>query len=382
MSDPEDLPEPDRAPGAPHPRFCPQVLGQGRAEAGFLTAFNAGRLHHGWLLTGPRGVGKASFAWAIARFLLATPPDEGDGLFGAPPPPESLHIDDEHPVARRLRALSEPGLCLIRRGGLGTTESEREKNYRDGRFSAGIRVDEIRKLADFIHMSSTDGGRRVVIVDAADDLNASAANAILKMLEEPPARTTLLLISHQPSGLLPTIRSRCRELRLAPLSPDDLGAALHQAGVSLDPESAAALAVLSDGSVGAAIRLISLDGLALYRDILGLLGSLPAMDRGRLLRLAESCAGRGKEERLALLLGLTDLATARLARTGVLGSAGTEIERGETELLRRLSPDAGAARRWADAGQKASDRARHALSVNVEPAALVTDLYLQLAKAG
>ena len=87
MSDPADLPEPDCAPSAPHPRHCPQVIGQARAEADFLTAFNSGRLHHGWLLTGPRGVGKASFAWAVARFLLATPPAGGDGLFGAPPPP-------------------------------------------------------------------------------------------------------------------------------------------------------------------------------------------------------------------------------------------------------------------------------------------------------
>lgn len=372
MSDPADLPEPDCAPSAPHPRHCPKVIGQARAEADFLTAFNSGRLHHGWLLTGPRGVGKASFAWAVARFLLATPPAGGDGLFGAPPPPDSLHIDPEHPVARRMRALSEPGLFLLRRG----------PNDKGDKLAAEIRVNEVRKLHGFLSLSSADGGHRVVIVDAADELNVQAANAILKMLEEPPARTTMLLISHQPARLLPTIRSRCRELRLTPLTTDEMAEALAQADTQVAPGDAAALAALADGSVGAAIRLINLEGLALYRDILGLLGSLPALDRQRLLRLSESCAGRGKEDRLDLLLTLTDLATARIARSGVLPPPEAEIAGGEIAVLQRLCPDADAARRWASAAQEASDRARHALAVNIDPAALVTDLYLQLAKAG
>jgi DNA polymerase-3 subunit delta' len=372
VSDPDALPEPDRAPGVPHPRFCPAVIGQARAEADFLAAFNAGRLHHGWLLTGPRGVGKASLAWRIARFLLANPPaGADDGLFGAPPAPESLDVDPEHPVARRLRALSEPGLFLLRRGA----------NDKGDKLAAEIRVNEVRKLHGFLSLSAAEGGRRVVIVDAADELNVQAANAILKMLEEPPARCTLLLVSHQPARLLPTIRSRCRELRLAPLPPEEMTRALAQAETEVAPEEAAALAALADGSVGAAVRLINLDGLALYREVLALLGGIPAMDRSRLLRLAESCAGRGREDRLALLLSLTDLVTARIARTGVMGSPGAEVERGETEILRRLSPDAAAARRWAGAAQAASDRARHALSVNVDPAALVTDLFLQLARA-
>lgn len=383
MSDKDTLAEPDRVPGAPHPRHCPEVLGQSRAEADFLTAFNSGRLHHGWLLTGPRGVGKASLAWRIARFLLATPPEQEDGLFGAPPPPDTLHIDPEHPVARRLGALSEPGLFLLRRGGAGTTESDRQKNLADGKFSAVIRVDEIRKLSEFIHLSSVDGGRRVIIVDAADELNPNAANALLKMLEEPPARTTLLLISHQPARLLPTIRSRCRVLQLSPLDPEAMQQALENADCAVSPGDAAALSALSEGSVGAAIRLITLDGLALYAELMALFSSLPALDRARLMALADSCTGRGKEERLDLILSLTDRIAARLARTGALGApGGAEILRGEIETLRRLAPDAHASRRWAQAVQDAGDRARHARAVNIDPAALVTDLYLQLARAG
>lgn len=368
-----DLPEPDAVIGAPHPRMALDVLGQSAAEQDFLTAFNSGRLHHGWLLTGPKGVGKATLAWKIARFLLATQ-DAGadDGLFGAPPAPETLDIDPEHPVSRRSRALAEPGLFLLRRG----------PTDKGDRLATEIRVDEVRKLNKFFGLSSADGGRRVVIVDSADELNVQSANAILKMLEEPPARTTLLLISHQPARLLPTIRSRCRMLRLAPLSPQDMALALTQAGVDLPVTDAPGLAELSGGAAGAAIRLITLDGLALYRDLLTLVASLPNLDKGRMLTLSESCARKGNEDRLDLLLALADQLCARIARMAATGRAPeTEIVQGETQVLTALANRHGAALRWADVAQTAGDRARHARSVNVDPASLVTDLILHLSKA-
>ncbi|MGP6090087.1 DNA polymerase III subunit delta' [Antarctobacter jejuensis] len=371
MSDLTDLPEPDRLDGAPHPRDTRHLYGQHEAEQAFLTAYNSGRMHHGWLLTGPRGTGKATLAWEIARFLLATPPAQDDGLFGAPPPPESLHIDPEHPVARRVAALSDPGLFLLRRG----------PNDRGDKLADVIRVQEVRKLNSFFGLSAADGGRRVVIVDSADEMNPQAANALLKMLEEPPARTTLLLLSHQPGRLLPTIRSRCRTLRLAPLGPEDMAAALDQAEVQANPQDIAPLTTLAEGSVGAAMRLITLDGLPLYKEILTLLGSLPALDRSRLLSLSDSCAGKTKEARLDLVLTLTDQIAARLARTGVMGHPPAEILPGEGEILTRLAPDAATGRRWAETVQTAGDRARHARAVNVDPAALVTDLFLQLQKA-
>ncbi|ASP22790.1 DNA polymerase III subunit gamma/tau [Antarctobacter heliothermus] len=381
MSDLADLPEPDRLTGAPHPRETARVIGQSEAEQTFLTAYTSGRLHHGWLLTGPRGTGKATLAWEIARFLLATPPDEGDGLFGAPPPPDTLHIDPEHPVARRMLALSEPGLFLLRRGGAGSTDTERDKALKEGRFSDVIRVDEIRKLNAFFGLSAADGGRRVVIVDSADEMTNQAANALLKMLEEPPARTTLLLLSHQPARLLPTIRSRCRTLRLAPLPPEDMAQALAQAGAEVAPNDVAPLTTLAEGSVGAAMRLLTLDGLALYREILKLLSGLPALDRAALLSLADSCAGKGKESRLDLVLTLADQLAARLARTGVTGHPPPEIMSGEGDMLTRLAPDPAAGRRWANVSQEAGDRARHARAVNIDPAALITDLFLHLQKA-
>lgn len=361
---------PDQIEGVSHPRDTPVLYGQSTAEQAFLEAYATGRLHHGWLLTGPRGVGKATLAWSIARFLLATPPVEDGGLFGAPPPPTSLTVEPEHPVARRIAAGAEPGLKSI-------TRSENEKT---GRMRDVISVEDVRKLAGFFQLSAADGGRRVVIVDSADDMNPQAANALLKMLEEPPARATLLLISHQPSALLPTIRSRCRVLRLNPLGPDDMGRALGQAGID-QGQNTDALAELSLGSVGAAVRLSQLDGLQTYADLLALLGSLPQFDRARAVNLAETLAARDAEAKRDLLFDLLDLLIARLARSGATGTPpATEVASGEAKIFARLAPDQGMGRRWAEVAQETSARARRGLAVNLDPAALVLDTLIRISQ--
>ena len=359
-----DFPEPDRIEGAPHPREAARLIGHEAAQADFLQSYRAGRLHHGWLITGPRGLGKATLAWKIARFLLATPDDDG-GMF-APPPPETLDIPDDHPVSRRLAALSEPRLYLLRRG---LTETEKAVTQE-------ISVRELRKMKEYFGLSAADGGRRVAIVDAADELNVSAANALLKLLEEPPAGVTFLLISHQPSKLLPTIRSRCRELRLGALSATQMAEALDLAGVRSDaPE---ALSELSGGSVGEAVRVAQLDGEALYADLVQMFGALPRLDRGKLLALAESGAGKGNAARFDLTLTLMDLLLSRLARAGTLGRTPPEAARGEAALLMRLAPDPWAGRIWADLAQSLSLRARRGKAVNLDPAALLMDMFLQI----
>ena len=360
----DDIPEPDRVPGAPHPRDTATLIGQDAAEAEFLRAFRTGRLHHGWLITGPRGLGKATLAWKLARFLLATPDDDG-GMF-APPPPTTLDIPDSHPVARRLAALSEPRCYLLRRG-----LNETEKNV-----AQEILVKEVRKLKDFFALSAADGGRRVAIVDAADEMNTAAANALLKLLEEPPAGVTFFLISHQPFRLLPTIRSRCREVRLTALPARPMAEALAQAGAVIDaPE---AMAELAGGSVGEAMRITNLEGMALYRTLIALFGGLPRMDRPRLLAFAETGSGKGNEPRFDLALTLMDLLLARLARAGTLGTTPPEACPGEAALLARLSPDPWAARQWADLAQSLSARARRGKAVNLDPAALLMDSLLKI----
>ncbi|MFK7754808.1 MAG: DNA polymerase III subunit delta' [Sedimentitalea sp.] len=361
---------PDQAPGAPHPRDTEQLFGQDSAQAAFLDAFNQDRLHHGWLITGPRGVGKATLAWRIARFLLATPPDDG-GMFAAPKP-GSLDISPDHPVSRRMLAGGEPGLASIIR-----TVDEKTKNLR-----AQIVVDDVRKLNRFFGLSATDGGRRVVIVDAADEMNINAANALLKMLEEPPARTTLLLISHQPSRLLPTIRSRCRSLRLNSLDPQNMQRALDQTGTQTGtqtPNQPEALTALADGSVGTALRLINLGGLEIYGELIALLASLPQLDRPRAQKLADAAATRGASERFDLLLMLIDIALSRLARTGATGAAPTpQAARNEAETLQRLAPTPHSGRAWAEAAAQITQRLRHGQAVNLDPAALVLDTVFRM----
>lgn len=364
MADPEDRPEPDRVEGAPHPREARHLYGQAAAEGQLLAGLQSGRLHHGWLLAGPRGVGKATLAWRFARAALAHPP--GGGLF-APPPPATLDLAPDHPVARRIAAGAEPGLLAIRRG----------TDDKTGRLRAQITVDEVRRLRDFFGLSAADGGRRVVIVDAADEMNPSAANALLKLLEEPPAGALLLLVAHRPAALLPTIRSRCRMLRLGPLGPADLAAALAQA-LGEAPGDAAALAELAGGSVGEALRLIAGDGLALYARLVALLAGLPRVDRPALHALADEAAGRGAEARFDLLVRLAELLLARLARAAATGRSLPEAAPGEAALAARLRLPGGT---WARLAAEVPARVRAGRGVNLDPAALLVDMVLRLEAA-
>lgn len=358
-----DLPAPDAIDGAPHPRETAQLFGHDRAEAEFLDAHASGRMHSGWLISGPRGVGKATLAYRIAAFLLADAPD--DGLFGAPPPATSLDVPHDGPDWPLIKAAAHPRLSVLTRG----------PNQTGSALSDSISVDRVRGLKKFFHLSATDGGRRVVIVDAADDLNKSAANALLKELEEPPARTTLLLVTHQPSRLLPTIRSRCRTLRLHPLAEPDMAAALDQAGFA--PDGQAALAALSAGSVGDAIRLLQHDGLKLYADLVALLKS-GRLDRAAAVALADTMTARSADDRFRLATDLLDRLLTRLARAGLFGPPPVQAAPGEAQLLAKLSPHDVAARAWADLGATTGDKIRRGRAVNVDPGALMLDALLAM----
>ena len=362
----EPLPDPTQLEGAPHPRETIRLYGHAAAEAEFLQAYNSGRLHHGWLLTGPQGLGKATLAWRLATFLLATP-EEDWGMF-APPAPVTLDIAADHPVARRIQAGSEGRLFHLKRG----------PNDKATALSQIISVEEVRKMKSFFAMSAADGGRRVAIIDSVDEMNAASSNALLKLLEEPPEKVTFFLISHQPHRLLPTIRSRCRTLRFAPLPADALAAALEQAGVETAADQATALAELAGGSVGAAFRLTAQEGLVHYGRLVELFSALPRLHRGALIRLADQMVGKTAADHFDLTLTLIDLFLARAARVGATGQTPPEAARGEAALLARLSPDPWAAQAWADLAQSLGNRARQGKAVNLDPAGLLMDMVLAI----
>jgi DNA polymerase-3 subunit delta' len=358
---------PDAVPGYPHPRAAGGLFGQAAAERRFLEAWRSGRLHHAWLLRGPAGVGKATLAYRIARALIAHPAGPGGSPGAGGAVPETLDPPPGCRVRGRVAAGSEPQLRVLRR----------TRNPKSGKLRNEIVVDDIRGLRDFFALSIPDGGRRVVIVDTADELNRSAANAFLKSLEEPPGGTVLLLVSHAPGGLLPTIRSRCRALDLPPLGPDDLSRALAGAGAEVGAEEAAALGALSGGSVGRALRLLAADGPALYARLLAMIAP-GRVDRAAMTSLAAGLSGRDGGQRLAITGDLMGVLAARLARQGAGCPPEAEVAEDEAAVLARLAPGPEAARAWADAAARIAATVRDARAVNLDPAQTMVDISLDL----
>ncbi|MEQ1617515.1 MAG: DNA polymerase III subunit delta' [Terricaulis sp.] len=223
----KSTPDPDKEPGAAHPRETYGFVGHDEAELALAEALTGERLHHAWLLAGPKGLGKATLAYRFARQAL------GAKHRG----PRPLDCDPEDAISRRVAQLAHPDLFVLRRG-----ISERGKPRRE------ITVDDARELGRFFSLAPSEGGMRVAIIDAVDDLNRNAANAILKTLEEPPPRSALLLICHAPGAALATIRSRCRKLTLRPFADDLVREALGQ-------DADAALIALANGRPGRAIAL-------------------------------------------------------------------------------------------------------------------------------
>jgi DNA polymerase-3 subunit delta' len=262
-----------------HPRDSFVLDGMDKADHAVADAMARGRLHHAWLLTGPEGVGKASFAYRVARRLLGAAPDPAQG-------PLASRLDD--PVSRQISARSHPDLMVL------------ERAAEDGKARKSIPVDEARALPGFFANSPAAAPYRVAIIDAADDLNVNAANAVLKTLEEPPERGVLLLISHSPGRLLPTIRSRCRTLAIPAMEQALLASQLHLR-LGLGANEAQRLAAMSRGAMGRAMRLAQSGAIAADDAARGLLTSLPKGDEAALLALADSFRGGDGAARFALV---------------------------------------------------------------------------------
>ncbi len=258
-----------------HPRATTSWFGHAAAEQALLADYRSGRMSHAWLIGGPDGVGKATLAYRTARFVLAHPDPSSPAVQAA----RSLDVPADHPVARRLAANAHGDLLTLERtaGDSGTLRTV-------------ITVEQVRRTVGFFGTTAGEGGWRICIVDSADELkNPEGSNALLKVLEEPPARSLFFLVSHAPGRLLPTIRSRCRHLMLRPLDEDDVRKAAAAAlGYSTDDEVLQRAAAASEGSVARAIALCGGPLLAVRDNVIELMARLPATDARALHALGES----------------------------------------------------------------------------------------------
>lgn len=348
------------------PRENAALIGHAAAEAAFLSAYNAKRLPHAWLLAGPAGIGKATFAYRAARFLLAQP-EAGAGLFGDAAPATALAIPPESPVFRLVASGAHPDLLVV----------ERAWDEKRKRLRSEIVVDDTRAIAAFLHLTPSQGAWRVVIVDGVDEMNRNAANALLKVLEEPPKRAVLFLTSESPGRLLPTIRSRCRTMHMNTLPQESVLAAIRRFMPELSAADADALAQLAGGSIGRALTLAAQDGLAVQRGLFNLLGGLPKLPGEPLHTYAESLV-RGEATGFGLLTDLLPRAVAAIAMLA-LGRepAASPAERAVlAKLATRRSPA-----QWAEIWRRLGQLFGVAEGVELDKRAVVLDAFFALADA-
>ncbi|MBS0245448.1 MAG: DNA polymerase III subunit delta' [Proteobacteria bacterium] len=335
----------DGEPLAPHETTV--LFGHGDAEQTLLNAYRSGRMPHAWLIGGQPGIGKATLAYRLARFVLAHPDPTATDVQTA----TALDVAADHPVTRRIAARAQGDLLVL----------ERAINEQTGKLFTTIRVDDVRRTVGFFGATAAEGGWRVAMVDAIDDLQREGANALLKILEEPPPRTLLLLISHSPGRELPTIRSRCRRLLLRPLgSPDVLRALAAATGRADDEPELVQAAAASDGSVGRALRFLDDKALALRQRVLDLIAQLPNPDPRGLHALGDALSGTDPES----LATFMDLVNGWLSQ--------------------RLTPQANDAAKLykaAEAWEVVNRAARDVDAYNLERKPLVFSVFGELAKA-
>ena len=349
----------------PAPRENPSFSGHDIAEQALLKAFTSSRLPHGLLITGPHGIGKATLAYRFARFLLSQEAESGGGLF-APALPTSLALPPEHPVFRRVASNGHADLLTVERG----IDPKRKRERTE------IVVEDTRAIAGFLRLTPAEGGWRIVIVDTADEMNRNAANAVLKILEEPPDRAILILVSDNPGRLLPTIRSRCRRLPLRPLPDGVVTELLGRYRPDLSAADRAALLDLAEGSIGHAIELVEQDGLTLHRRLVELLSRLPELDGSALHAFADGVSRWGADDAFRVF---SELMPATLARA-IAKAAGPGAEEGRdaafTKLLRRRGLD-----RWVEVWEKITELFAQADAVNLDRKQVVLNAFFALEEA-
>jgi len=364
-----DLPVSDKLHGYGHPMDTMRLIGHKIAEQRFLENFQSGRFHHAWLITGAKGVGKATFAYRAAKFLLSHAGEGGGGLFG---PSESLDIAESNdPTLALLQAGAHPGLAVLKR----QYDAKGKKLY------TVIRINEVRALSPFFQLTASEGSWRIVIIDPVDDMNISAANAMLKILEEPPKKTLFLLLSHTPARLLPTIRSRCRQLALRPLNDADMRQVIAPHCETISPEQLEMLLTLAEGSPGKALRLLEAGGLEIFTGILSILQNYPQLDAEKLHALADISGKKEAEATYSSICELYPWWLTRLVRTVSEQFESGNLIPGEAEIMKKMisqhPPSA-----WVELWEKGNSLIKKADSINLDRKQVVLNLFLNVERMG
>ncbi|MCB1487366.1 MAG: DNA polymerase III subunit delta' [Bauldia sp.] len=358
-ADPQDVPRIDRLDGWPLPDSQSEWFGDPAVETTLLDAYRGGRMHHAWLIGGPKGIGKATLAYRFARFVLAHPDPQSAEVAAA----TSLAIPPDAPVFRRVAGRGHPNLLAL------------ERPYREDRkrFLTDLNVDEVRRTVSFFGSTGGEQGWRIAVVDPADEMNASAANALLKVLEEPPRRSLFFVISHAPGRLLPTIRSRCRRIELSPLSDAAIAGAIRASRPGeFDDDDIALAASLSEGSLRRAILLLQEDGIAGYRQFAAFAATLPNADVGAMHALADAVSKRGADDAYD---GFLDTVRGWLGRR-VRGEGEPAGEPAPTGVATRL-PLA----RWAEVWEKVTETSAEAEALNLDRKQVVLSILMSFAQA-
>ena len=345
--------EADRLEGTPHPRQATRLFGHAAIERDLLDAYRANKLPHAIILGGPLGIGKATLAWRLARFILANPDPYAAPVRAA----RDLGVAPDSKVALQVASFSHPDIALLRR----------EMNEKTKRLYTEIRADDVRKTIQLFQRAASAGGYRIGIVDSAEDLNRSSANALLKLIEEPPPNSLFLLVAHRPGLILPTIRSRARFIRLKALAPTDIDAVVGSLGPPWSEQShadRAQAAAQARGSVHGALRLIGSGGVELDALVQRLLQRLPTVDWTQVHRLADKIGGRdgevGFDIAMAAIYDWLDTAV----HDGAAGQGGP----------RRIAP-------YAEAWDKVAAAARETDALNLDKRPLILTIFSDLAAA-
>ncbi len=339
----------DRIEDVPHPAENPNLVGHDEILAKLANQYHSGKIHHAWILCGPRGIGKATLAFQFAAHLFRYP-NSGDA-------PESWeHSAGPDAIQSKIARGGHPNILHLTRPWDDKTK----------KFKTQLTVDEIRLTVPFFGTSSGEEGWRVAIVDSVDEMNASASNALLKILEEPPVLTLFFLISHSQGRMLPTIRSRCQSIALKPLEADDLLKVLDGLGIlgEVQPEDHDRLALLSQGSVRRAITIIRNEGIELYRQFNAVSSDLANTDWSKIHSMADAVCTRGREDRYRLLLGIAE---------GFLEGRATNSENASSDISELA--------RWAEVWEKTRASANVAERYNLDRKQVILDMFQSMGEA-